>query len=129
MKIQYKKKRLNHALIFGTLWLIISILGIFFKEKPSWTDYSFLVISLLYLTTYFYEKTNQYLTITNGTISVNQPFGKRVKLSDIKRIKKFAGDYILITDKTTLKINTQMIRKNSLLELDKELEKLDLKGN
>ena len=129
MKIQYRKKRLNHSLIFGILWLTISLLGIFTKENPSWTDYGFLIISFLYLGTYLYEKKNQYLTIENGIISINQPFGKKINLTEIKRIKKFAGDYILKTDKTELTINTQVIDEKSLMELNKELEKLNLGMN
>ena len=126
MKIRYTKKRLNHSLIFGILWLIISLLGIFTKESPYWTDYAFLIISFLYLGTYFYEKRNQYLTIENGLISVNQPFGKKIRLTEIKRIKKFAGAYILKTDKVELTINTQMIDPNSLADLNTELEKLNV---
>jgi hypothetical protein len=129
MKIRYTKRRLNHSLIFGTLWLIISLLGIFTKESPYWTDYAFLIISFFYLGTYFYEKRNQYLTIENGLISVNQPFGKKIRLTEIKRIKKFAGDYILKTDKAELTINTQMIDPNSLADLNTELEKLNMKWN
>jgi len=34
------------------------------------------------------------LTIENGIINVNGPFGKKLNLTEIKRIKKFAGDYI-----------------------------------
>jgi hypothetical protein len=126
MKIRYKKKHLNHSLIFGTLWLIISLLGIFIKENPYWTDYGFIIISFLYLGTYFYGKRNKYLTIENGQICVNKPFGKKIGLTEIKQIKKFAGDYILKTDKTELTINTQIIDEKSLAELNSELEQLEL---
>ncbi|WP_405377568.1 hypothetical protein [Nonlabens sp. Asnod3-A02] len=127
MKIRYKKKYLSFSLIFGILWLIISLLGIFTKENPYWTDYAFLIISFLYLGTYFYGKRNKYLTLENGQIFVNKPFGKKINLNDIKQIKNFAGDYILKTDKTELKINTQIIDEKSLVELNNELEKLELK--
>lgn len=126
MKIQYKKKHLNHSLFFGTLWLLISLLGLFTKENTNWTDYAFLIISFLYLGTYFYGKRNKYLTIENGQIFVNKPFGKKINLTEIKEIKKFAGDYILKTDKTELTINTQIIDEKSLTELKSELEKLEL---
>lgn len=126
MKIQYKKKHLNHSLFFGALWLIISLLGLFTKENTNWTDYAFLIISFLYLGTYFYGKRNKYLTIENGQIFVNKPFGKKINLTEIKEIKKFAGDYILKTDKTELTINTQIIDEKSLTELKSELEKLEL---
>ncbi|MCF6298239.1 MAG: hypothetical protein L3J08_09710 [Flavobacteriaceae bacterium] len=126
MKIQYKKKRLKYNLIFGLLWLVISLLGIFTKENTYWTDYGFLIISLLYIVTYFYEKKKQYLTIENGILSVNHPFGKKINLSEIKQFRKFAGDYILKSDKTELTINTQIIDEKSLTELNNELGKLNI---
>lgn len=129
MKIEYRKKRLNYNLAFGIIWLIFSLLGIFTKENAYWTDYGFLVISSLYLGTYFYEKNNQYLTFADGIISVNQLFGKKIKLTEIRQIKKIAGDYILKTDKTELIINTQIISEKSLAELKSELEKLNVEIN
>ena len=78
---------------------------------------------------YFYEYFNQYLTIENGIVKTNSPFGKKMNLTEIKRIKKFAGDYILKTDKAELTINTQIIDPNSLAELNTELEKLNVEWN
>ena len=129
MKIRYKKKRLKYNLIFGIVWLIFGLLGIFTKEKPFQTDYGYLVISILYITTYFYDKKNQYLTIKNGVIYQNYPFGKKANLNEINRIKKFAGDYILKTDNVELTINTLIIDQESLEKQDSELEKLNLKWN
>jgi hypothetical protein len=126
MIINYRKKRLNNYLIFGILYLTLSLLLIFTKENRSFTDYGFLIISILYLGTYFYEKKNQYLTIGSGLVSVNKPFGKKIKLNEIKQIKKFSGDYILKTNKTELTINTQIIDEKSLVELDSELKKLNI---
>jgi hypothetical protein len=42
----------------------------------------------------FYQRQNKYLTIENG-FKENSPFGKKINLTDIKQIKKFAGDYII----------------------------------
>jgi len=66
------------------------------------------------------------LTIENGIIKVNSPFGKKLNLIEIKRIKKFAGDYILKTDEKELAINTQIINPSSLAELNAVLEKLNV---
>jgi len=60
---------------------------------------------------------------------VNGPFGKKLILTEIKRIKKFAGDYILKTDEKELTINTQIIDPNSLAELNAELKKLNVEWN
>jgi hypothetical protein len=69
------------------------------------------------------------MTIENGVISVNKPFGIKINLAEIKQIKKYAGDYTLKTDKTKLKINTQIIELNSLSELDAVLEKLNVESD
>ena len=126
MKIKYKPKHLNLNLIFGLFWLIWFFIGVFGKEEPNWTDYGWIVISLMYLGMYFYQKNYNYLSIENGIINVNGPFGKKLNLTEIKRIKKFAGDYILKTDNKELTINTQIINPSSLAELNAELEKLNV---
>ena len=129
MKIGYKKRNLNVNLISGLIWLVWFFVGVFRKEEPNWTDYGWIFISLMYLGLYFYQKNYKYLTIENGIINVNGPFGKKLNLTEIKRIKKFAGDYILKTDKSELTINTQIIDPNSLAELNAELEKLNVEWN
>jgi len=124
MKIAYRKRQMTINLIFGLIWLVLFFIRILTKDKPNWTDYGWIVISAMYLILYFYQKKIKYLTIENGFIKDNSPFGKKINLSDIKQIKKIAGDYILKTEKTELKINTQVIEPNSLAELNNELDKL-----
>ena len=86
-------------------------------------------MSLMYLGLYFYQKNYKYLSIENGTIAVEGPLGKKMNLNEVKQIKKFAGDYILKTDKKELTINTRIIEPNALSKLDAELEKLSLEWN
>ena len=129
MKIAYKKKHLNVNLILGLVWSVWFFVGVFGKEEPNWTDYGWIFFSLMYLGLYFYQKNYKYLTLENGIIKVNGPFGKKLNLTEIKRIKKFAGDYIIKTDKKELTINTQIIDPNSLAELNTELKKLNVEWN
>jgi hypothetical protein len=129
MRIGYKKRHMNTNLIFGLVWLVWFFIRILTKDEPNWTDYGWIVISAMYLIVYFYQRQNKYLTIENGIIKVNDPFGKKLNLTEIKRIKKFAGDYILKSDKKELTINTQIIDPNSLAELNAELEKLNAEWN
>ena len=126
MKIGYKKRHLNVNLIFGLLWLLWFFIGVFGKEEPNWTDYGWIVISLMYLGMYFYQKNYNYLTIENGFIKQNWPFGKKMNLNEIKGIKHFAGEYILKSELKKMKINIQLINEESLLELKTELKKLDV---
>lgn len=120
---------MNINLILGLVWLVWFFIGILIEGKPSLTDYGWVVISAMYLIGYFYQRNNKYLTIKNGIIKINSPFGKKLNLTEIKQIKKFAGDYILKTEKKELTINTQIIDPNSLAKLNAELEKLNVEWN
>src|SRR5690554_2974857 len=129
MKIQYKKRQLNFNLIFGIIWLTYFLVKLIFDEELHWIDYGWILISLTYFGTYFYQKKFKYVSIENGILTVNGPLGKKLNLTEIKRIKKFAGDYIIKTDNKELTINTQIIEPNSLAELNAELEKLNVEWN
>ena len=126
MKIKYKTRHLKANLILGLVWLVWFFIIILFKENLHWADYGWGIISLMYLALYFYQRQNQYLIIENGFIKYNNPFGSKINLTDIKWIKKFAGDYILKTDKKDFTINTQLIDPDSLAELNEELAKLNV---
>lgn len=126
MKIKYKNKRFKKHLIFGMLWTILGFLNLNYSGGNSWIDYGFLVIAILYWSSYFYEKSNQYLTVDDDSIKRNSIAGKKIYLSDITWIKKFAGDYILKTDTKELTINTEVVDEKSLSELNRILSKLNL---
>ena len=126
MKIKYKKQPLLFYLTAGLFWLIFFIVILFEKERLNWIDYGWIVMSFVYLGIFYYQKKYKYITIEDGIIRINGPLGKELKLIEIKRIKKFAGDYIIKTDQKEMTINTQIIDPNSLKELGVELEKLDV---
>ena len=129
MIIRFTRKRTVFFLILGLLWLAIgmgSFLAFHF-EGVERVFYVFFIAfaflnTLFYLTQYF----NQYLTLKNNFIIQNFPFGKKINLSEIKEIKRFAGDYQLKKDQTTLTINTTIIAKDSLKKLTVALEELNL---
>ena len=125
MKIRFTKKRLKHYLIFGIVWLVFGTIAVIFNSDNVF-NYGYLIIGILYFGTYLFENNKQYLTIENGIISKNQLIPKKINLNEITRIKKFAGDFILKTDSTELRINTELIEKKSLSELNSVLENLNL---
>lgn len=129
MKIQYKKRQLNFNLIYGIIWMTFFLVKLIFDDELHWLDYGWVLISLAYFGIYFYQKKYKYVTIENGVLSVSGPFGKKINLNEIKRIKKFAGDYILKSEEKELTINAQIIDPNSLAELNTELQKLNVEWN
>ena len=125
MKIRFTKKRLKHYLIFGILWLVFGITAVIFDSENVF-NYVHLIIGILYFGTYLFENNKQYLIIENGIISKNHLIPKKINLNEIRRINKFAGDYILETDSTELRINTELIEEKSLEELHTLLDNLNL---
>ncbi len=129
MKIKYTKKRLRVGLIFGLIWLVYSLFLLLSKERVTWIDYGFALLTVVYLGTYFYERKYQYLTIKDGVIGLSRPFlKKQITLSEVIQFKKFAGDYILRTKEEELVINTKIIESDSLVALSKVLEQLQVEA-
>lgn len=126
LRIGYRKKHLNINLILGLSFITLALIRFLTQDTFRWTGYGTIVISILYLGTYVYQRKYKYLSINNGILKINSPFGKEVKLSEINQIKKFAGDYIITTDQNKMTINTQIIDPDSLIVLNNELEKLDV---
>lgn len=126
MKFKYKNRHIKINLILGILWIIFFILAVFVKDDPHWVDYGYLLMSVLYLCLYFYQRANQYLIFENGFIKYNRPFASQFDLSEITSIRKFAGDYILKSAKKDFTINTQLIEPESLADLNTELNKLEV---
>ena len=126
MKIRYKKKQVNLNLFLGIVWLANAIVQTVVNENPSWFDYIWYLLSGFYLIAFFYQKKEKYLTIENGIIKQNWPFGKKLNLTEIKRIRHFAGEYILKTELKQMKINIGLIEDESLSDLKSELKKLNV---
>ncbi|MFC5196640.1 hypothetical protein ACFPH8_14980 [Bizionia hallyeonensis] len=126
MRIRYKKKQVNINLILGLIWLANGIIQTGFNENAGWYDYFWFLLSGFYLIMYFYQKKEQYLTIENGIIKQNWPFGKKLNLNEITRIKHFAGEYTLKSELQKMKINIDAIDEESLSELKTELKKLNV---
>lgn len=128
IKIRYKRRRLRWRLIFGIFWLILGVLSIP-TNFENYLNYGYIIAGLFYIGNYMFKSKNQYLTIDNKSITLNNLIPKKVNLADLKRIKKIAGDYILQSDKTELRIEVRLIEKNSLKDLKTILNHLDLKSN
>jgi hypothetical protein len=122
MTLKFKHKKILPNLILGCVWLVYSLCLIMFKEPISWYDYIWLLFSVIYFAIYFYQKKEQYITLKDGVIKQNWPFGKTILLKDITKVKYFAGDFIITSKTKTLTINTQLLEETSYKYLKTELK-------
>ncbi|HCQ17506.1 MAG TPA: hypothetical protein DIU20_14655 [Cryomorphaceae bacterium] len=133
MKIRYSKTRLQWNKHSGT-WMFISAVCITIGSRFIWAeDIGVDIISsillgsgLAFLISFFYENSHQYLTIKDDFIQKNSLLPRRLNLSEITSVKKFARDYTLKTPEREMVIDTQIIDPESLEELDRVLDKLSV---
>ena len=107
MKILYSKKRRKYELFQGIFWILVFILGVLFSDRKNVFLYLYLIMGLIHF--YLHLKVKYYLSIENNIIKQNYIFGKKIKLSEIKSVKHFAGEYILRTDTRKMTINTSWV--------------------
>lgn len=82
------------------------------------------MISLIYLVQYFYESYYQYLIIDDNTITKPNIFDtQKIKISEITRIKKFAGDIRIYSKDSKIGLAKNLIEPQSYEQLEKILEK------
>ncbi|MDM9630110.1 hypothetical protein [Robiginitalea aurantiaca] len=125
MKIYYSKKRLrtNHihsiiCFLFAIAWLA--------SNDSRWVGVGWLMLSGLYVASYFFERHNQYLTLQGRSISKNRLLSKTINLDEVRDIERFEGDYILKTETSEMKIDTRIIAPDSLKVLDMWLSGMEL---
>lgn len=134
MNVSYSKKRLSNyvkmsviSIAFGIIILLISIA----IEGLTYTVFIAVGIGeissgIFMLIVYYFESKKQYLTLKNGELTKNTLFPKKIKLTEIKSIREFAGDLKFLTKRSEFVIDTQIIEPHSLAELKNELKKYNL---
>ncbi len=128
MKIEYKKKRLRINLIMGLIWLSFFMLIALFTNDVGIWNYGYLIFGLSYLGIYFYDSKNQYLEIKGSFITKKFIQKKHFNLEQLSGInRKFGNIKLLSKTQKTLYINTEIIDKDSLKELNTFLESFEYK--
>lgn len=126
MKFSHNSKKIYFSLGLGILWLVIFVMRVSQNGQLRPLDFLWLFMSLMYFGLFYYQRTYGYVRIKDGIIEIDGPLGKKVSIGDVKRIRKFAGEYILKTDPKEYRINTQLMEASIKEALTQELEKLDV---
>lgn len=125
MKIPFKKRHLNSNLFYGFFFMIMGLIVLKSNQNP-WHAILCVLLPILYVAKYFLLKYYKYLTLDKGVLKVNNLFGKQIKMDEINQIEKYAGKYLIKTDRKKLSIDTHLIEKKSLIALNAELENLNI---
>jgi c-di-AMP phosphodiesterase-like protein len=105
MKIAFKKRNLNSNLFYGLIFTLIGLI-ILRSNENSWYAILSILLPMLFIAIYFSLKHTKYLTVDKGIIKINHLIGKQVKMAEINQIEKYAGKYIIKTDKKTIYLHS-----------------------
>jgi hypothetical protein len=81
MKIRFTKKRLRNNLLLGIIWMAFGVAISIFSQNNSFVYINF-GMGVLYIETFLFENTKQYLTIENGGLVKNNTKKDRFKRSN-----------------------------------------------
>ncbi|HLF51476.1 hypothetical protein [Flavobacterium sp.] len=121
MEIKYNRKSTRKELIIGILFLAVGLAPILFDERISLIP---LGGGLAYIINSLYNLKTNYVTVKEGYLK--KKFGGKIYLNNLIEVKKFAGDYILKTKQTQITIDTNLVDKESLKELDEFIANLNV---
>jgi hypothetical protein len=125
MKIAFKKRHLNLNLFYGLFYILAGVMT-FKSNQQWWYAIFYILVPLLFIFKYFLLKHKKYVVIDKGFIQVNSLFSKRIQISEIIDIEKYAGKYTIKTDTKKLSIDTSLIEKEALVLLNATLENLNI---
>lgn len=126
MIIKYSRKFQWKILITGIIFLVLGLIAVWIdslnpvRYLPMMYGISLLVYYHLFL------KKTPYLQVEGYVLTIWKSFKKKkINLSEVIRIKKFAGDITLFTSEIKIKIRQDVIDEASMEDLDKLLSSLD----
>ena len=97
------------------------------EDDFGWVAYAYVILGVVYFFVFYLQVKQNYILIKDDILIKKYDFWtKTMKLSELKSIRKFAGDYKLRSEDDELIINTQLIEEDDLVALNKVLEELDV---
>ena len=119
LNIKYNTSLRTNVFAFGTVSLTAFLLAFIFSHKFSIYFYIGLII---YLFIEIYKIKTNYITVKDGYIMKN--FGGKLKLAEIRRVIRYADEFVLESDKKSMSINLEKVKKTSLKDLDFFMQEL-----
>lgn len=123
MTFPYNKKLPRRE---GLLGLLFGVFGIFYvwSEPRNFLKYYMIIFGLFWAASAIYKWKRPYFQIKEGELVRSDFKVKKIKLSEVIRIKKFAGEFTLFTNKDKLKIHSELLNKDDRKKFEEFLDSL-----
>ena len=117
LNILYNQTHLKRSLILGISYVIIGSFSLFLNLQNHFLS-GFIGLGIFYVVLYFWQKNRPYVQITDDAIIIDKGVTKKqIPLDQITSVKYFAGDYVVKTPLKEVTIDTNLLDKESLTDL------------
>jgi hypothetical protein len=115
MRILYNQTQIKKTLLLGIVYTILGCISVFTSKEDILIG--FIVIGVLHIAISFWQKNRPYITIDDEFLQKDGIIKKKIRIAQIKSVKYFAGDYIIKSPAQEVKIDTNLIDKEHLPQL------------
>jgi len=128
MLLGYKKDRLQLLSVISIIWLLFGVVSLITTLSEGGSN---VVLPILYLAqavllygVYTYCKVKKYILISKDYIQRNSLSKPKAHINDILKVRKKGNLYFFYTPKKTLRVNTKLMDKKALAELEDFIKRL-----
>lgn len=125
IKICYPKSRLQNQWGYGFVMIAVGIFAVYINSASIFS-YLWILIGAIQIATSVYQKKHQYLTIEEDRLIKHSLIPSCIAFSEITRVRKNVNSYKIETEGKTIRIEKNLIEKDSLYRLDHILNNLNL---
>ncbi|ADX68730.1 hypothetical protein [Weeksella virosa] len=112
MKIAYSKKRLLINAFLGFFWVLMGAIYLMTNVNFSWLSYLTIILGCLYIYLFVRDYYKKYIEVNENSLTVNTFPVKTILFKDLINVSYFAGEFTFKTDKTTIRINKNLLQKS-----------------
>lgn len=116
--------RLYFYLFLGIVWLILFASYIFLLDSINYISIFYLFLGLCYSSLFIVYYFFPYIKIENNYLIIRNPFVRKLNLTQILKLKYFAGDYIFETSKGKVVIFKNNIKKTQRQQFEHFFQRL-----
>lgn len=125
IKVKNNRRQAIRSLILGIVWMVLATVALFLAEDKS-LFCGMLPMGIFSLGYFFHLRYRHNFEIKDGALHVDAfPFvRRRYALADLKEVRYFAGEYILVFGRKELRFDLSLIDEDMRPDVKECFEKL-----
>lgn len=117
-QINFPKAQIIFGFVYGIICIVLGM--VLYRIGPIWYLFGAFMIGIS-----FYKQKAKYLTINDKEIRISHLFKKKqIQISEIERLEKKIGDFIIFTSTNKYHIYKNSIDKNDMAQFEAYFEHL-----